>query len=210
MNLLEKKGLEENTLIIFSSDNGPVLDDGYEDNAAEQLGLHDPFSNLRGGKYSAFEAGTKVPFIISWPKEIKAGQTSTALFSQIDMLASFAHFTGTDFNRDQAMDSQNNWNTLRGEDKNGRQWIVQEAIQGGLSIVDQSGYKYIAPKNGSKLVPWGVNIETGFAPEHQLYNLKKDPQEIKNTIDNQAGIANTLKARLDSIRKTEKFLTKSP
>jgi arylsulfatase A-like enzyme len=200
MNLLEEKGLKENTLIIFSSDNGPVLDDGYEDNAAEQLGLHDPFSNLRGGKYSAFEAGTKVPFIVSWPKEIKADQTSTALFSQIDLLASFAHFTKTDFNGNQAIDSQNNWSTLMGQDKNGRQWVVQEAIQGVLSILDAKGYKYIAPKDGSKLVPWGVNIETGFTLEPQLYHLKKDPQEIKNIAETHPDIVNNLKTRLDSIK----------
>ena len=63
---LEKQGLRENTLIVLSSDNGPVVDDGYQDQAVELLGDHRPWGNLRGGKYSNFEAGTRVPFIVSW------------------------------------------------------------------------------------------------------------------------------------------------
>ena len=60
---LEDEGLIDNTIIIISSDNGPVLNDGYFDDAVEKLGDHDPFGGLRGGKYSLFEAGTRVPFI---------------------------------------------------------------------------------------------------------------------------------------------------
>ena len=71
---LERLGLRENTLIILSSDNGPVVDDGYADQAEELLGDHKPGGPLRGGKYSAFEAGTRIPAIISWPKEIKKGK----------------------------------------------------------------------------------------------------------------------------------------
>ena len=60
---LEAESLLENTLIVFSSDNGPVLNDGYYDDAVEKLGDHKPAGPLRGGKYSLFEAGTRVPFI---------------------------------------------------------------------------------------------------------------------------------------------------
>src|SRR5690606_12966672 len=56
---LEEEGLADNTLIIFSSDNGPVVDDGYEDRAVERLGTHTPWGPFRGGKYSLFEAGTR-------------------------------------------------------------------------------------------------------------------------------------------------------
>ena len=87
---LEKQGLRENTLIVLSSDNGPVVDDGYQDQAVELLGDHRPWGNLRGGKYSNFEAGTRVPFIVSWPDKEKKGKTSDALVSQIDLFASMA------------------------------------------------------------------------------------------------------------------------
>ena len=92
---LEKYSLLENTLIIFTSDNGPVIDDGYKDQAVEKLGNHKPSGSLRGGKYSAFEAGTRVPFIVSWKGKVTPGKVSDALFSQIDLFASFADFDRT-------------------------------------------------------------------------------------------------------------------
>ena len=63
---LQDEGILDNTLIIFSSDNGPVLNDGYYDDAVEKLGNHTPWGPLRGGKYSLFEAGTRVPFVVYW------------------------------------------------------------------------------------------------------------------------------------------------
>ena len=82
--------LRENTLIILSSDNGPVVDDGYDDKAEELLNGHEPAGNLRGGKYSAFEGGTRVPVIVHWPKAINKPEVSDVLISQIDWLASLA------------------------------------------------------------------------------------------------------------------------
>ena len=73
---LENEGILDNTLIIFSSDNGPVLNDGYYDDAVEKLGNHKPSGGLRGGKYSLFEAGTKVPFISYWKGKINPGAVS--------------------------------------------------------------------------------------------------------------------------------------
>ena len=86
---LEKNGLDENTLIIVTSDNGPVVDDGYQDQAVELLGDHRPWGYFRGGKYSNFEAGTRVPFIVRWPGKVKP-QVSDALVSHIDLFSSLA------------------------------------------------------------------------------------------------------------------------
>ena len=85
---LDKLGLSENTLIILSSDNGPVVDDGYQDRAEELLNGHSPAGPLRGNKYSAFEGGTRIPAIVRWPKKITQPQVSDVLVSQIDWLAS--------------------------------------------------------------------------------------------------------------------------
>ena len=199
MELLEKEGLRDNTIVIFSSDNGPVLDDGYADEAAAKLGLHDPFSNLRGGKYSAFEAGTKVPFIVSWLAEIAPGQKSDALISQIDMLASFSAFTNTEFDASEAMDSHNHWEALMGETQQGRKAIVQEAIGRVLSYVKEDGYKYISPSNRGPLISWGVNIETGFNPAPRLYNLNNDPQEIRNIAEKHPEVVSQLEEELNKI-----------
>jgi arylsulfatase A-like enzyme len=93
MKTLEDEGLTENTLVIFSSDNGPVLDDGYKDDAVEKLGNHKPSGVLRGGKYSLFEGGTRVPFVTYWKGVIKP-QVSDALVCQMDILASLANLIG--------------------------------------------------------------------------------------------------------------------
>ena len=89
MKTLEEENLSENTLIIFTSDNGPVLNDGYYDDAVEKIGNHDPKGGLRGGKYSLFEAGTNVPFICYWKGEIKPN-VSDELICQIDLFKSIA------------------------------------------------------------------------------------------------------------------------
>lgn len=177
---LEDRGLRDNTILIFTSDNGPVLDDGYADKAEELTGDHKPWGNFRGGKYSAFEAGTRIPFIISWPEHTPEGVVSDALFSQVDMLASFADFTGQAFNKEDASDSRNHWKVLIGQSVDGRQGLVQEAIRRALGYVSSNGYKYIAPHKGSRLVPWGTGIETGFDEKGQLYNLREDPSESHN------------------------------
>ena len=66
MKTLDEQGLLDNTIIIFSSDNGPVLNDGYYDEAVELIGKHKPAGALSGGKYSLLEAGTRVPFCVYW------------------------------------------------------------------------------------------------------------------------------------------------
>src|SRR3546814_11255652 len=91
---LEKEQLLENTLIIFTSDNGPVVNDGYEDQSVERLGNHKPGGPLRSGKYSLYDAGTRVPFIVYW-KGIIEPKVSDALVCQIDLLASLANLTGS-------------------------------------------------------------------------------------------------------------------
>ena len=78
-------GAEQNTIIIITSDNGPVLDDGYIDQAVELLGDHRPWADFRGGKYSSFEAGTRIPLIIALPGYTKP-IVSDAPVSQIDFL----------------------------------------------------------------------------------------------------------------------------
>ena len=70
---LDRRGLAQDTLVIFTSDNGPVVDDGYQDDAVKRLGSHQPAGPLRGGKYSAFEGGTRVPFLVRWPARVKPG-----------------------------------------------------------------------------------------------------------------------------------------
>jgi arylsulfatase A-like enzyme len=174
LNTLDRLKIADNTLLIFTSDNGAVVDDGYEDRAVELLNGHTPSGILRGGKYSAFEGGTKVPMILRWPAKVKAGTVSDALFSQIDFFASFAALTGRKI---KAQDSFNSLNALLGANKN-RDFIVQQSVNSTLSII-QGNWKYIEPNDGPKRNEM-TNTELGNDSGPQLYNLKEDKTEQNN------------------------------
>jgi len=173
---LEQHQLTKNTLVIFTSDNGPVLNDGYKDSAVELAGTHKPAGPFRGGKYSAFEGGTRVPFLARWPKRIPAGSTSDALVCQIDFLATFATLTGETVPVGAGPDSLNALPALLGETRHGRTHLIEQA--GALSI-RQGSWKLIEPSNGPP-VNKQVNIETGNDPSVQLYDLSADPGERTN------------------------------
>src|SRR5688572_11272282 len=131
LNALDHHGLGQNTLIIFTSDNGPVVDDGYRDDAKEKLGNHQPAGPWRAGKYSIFEGGTRVPFIVRWPSRVKQG-VSDALISQVDFPATFAALVGQKFESKTSPDTQNILPALLGDSPNGRTQLVEHA--GGLAI----------------------------------------------------------------------------
>ncbi|MCH5319736.1 MAG: arylsulfatase [Paramuribaculum sp.] len=167
---LEKENLLDNTLIILSSDNGPVVDDGYEDQAEELLNGHSPTGDLRGGKYSAFEGGTRIPVIVHWPKEIKEGQESDALISQIDWLASLASLVNARIPKGGATDSYDKLSTLLGKDKNDREWVVEQANNHTLSLRTKD-WKLIEGSDGPAMIQWGPKIETGYKGHIQLYDV---------------------------------------
>jgi arylsulfatase A-like enzyme len=172
---LDRLGLSANTIVILTSDNGPVVDDGYRDQAVELLDGHKPAGPLRGGKYSAFDAGTRVPFIVRWPGRVKPG-VSDALVGQIDFLSSFAALTGRQLGLDDAPDSTNILPALLGESKSGRDSIVEQA--GALALI-RGEWKYIEPNNGPK-INRNTNTELGNDPQPQLYNLAEDVGETRN------------------------------
>ena len=190
--VLDRLGLAANTLVIFTSDNGPVIDDGYKDDAVEKLGSHKPAGPLRGGKYSAFEGGTRVPFVVRWPKRIKPG-VSDALVSQLDFLASFARLSGQELGASDAPDSFNILPALLGDSQVGRDYVVEQAR---VLSLRRGPWKYIEPNRGPARSA-NTNTETGNAPEGQLFNLAEDPSEQKNMIrempEKAAALADELK-----------------
>lgn len=173
MKTLKVEGVLENTLIVFSSDNGPVLNDGYYDDAVEKLGNHDPNGGLRGGKYSLFEAGTRVPFITYWKNHIKPN-VSDAIVCQMDLLASLGHLVGMD---ERSTDSQNLLNALLGESKNGRDHLIIEAKS---NTALRSGDWVMIPPYKGKSINTKVGIETGNSPEYKLFNLTEDIGQKNN------------------------------
>jgi arylsulfatase A-like enzyme len=173
---LDSLGLTKNTLIIFSSDNGPVLDDGYQDEAVTKRNGHTPSGIYRGGKYSNFEAGTRVPFIVKWPGKVKAGSISNVPLSQIDLFASLASLTKQRIKMGEAPDSYDQLQALLGKKTKSRPYIIEHA--GSLSII-QDHWKYIEPGNG-RAYDSRTDIELGNATVPQLYDLSKDPSEKNN------------------------------
>ncbi|NQY09045.1 MAG: arylsulfatase [Flavobacteriales bacterium] len=171
--LLKKFDIDDNTIIVFSSDNGPVLDDGYHDDAVTKLGNHTPSGVLRGGKYSLFDAGTHVPFMVRWPGTVKPG-TSDALVCQMDLFASFASMLEQEM---PPTDSENVLDALLGNDLKGRDDLVLEARS--KTCYRSGEWAMIPPYNGSTLNK-SVNIETGRSEEYQLYNLSADPSQQNN------------------------------
>ncbi len=192
---LDRLGLTSNTVVMLTSDNGPVLDDGYADEAVTKLNGHTPAGPLRGGKYSAFEAGTRVPFVVRWPGEVRRG-TSDALVSQMDFLASLASLTGQTLTREAQRDSVDVWSALSGRTNSGRDHLVSQA--GALSIIE-GRWKYIEPRAGAR-VSAGTNIELGNDPDGQLYNLASDLGERRNVIAQFPDVAKRLAARLATIK----------
>ncbi|MFV0345877.1 MAG: sulfatase-like hydrolase/transferase [Bacteroidales bacterium] len=173
---LENEGILENTLIVFSSDNGPVLNDGYKDDAVEKVGEHKPSGNLRGGKYSMFEAGTRVPFITYWKGKIKPG-VSDALVCQIDLLASMAQLIGSEVC---TSDSHPMLDVLLGQSQEGRSNLIMEASH--KTVLRNGDWVLIPPYKGAFLSR-SVNIEIGCDSTWQLYNLKEDITQHTNQAD---------------------------
>jgi arylsulfatase A-like enzyme len=189
--------LENNTIIIVTSDNGPVVDDGYQDQAVQLLGNHKPAGPLRGGKYSAFDGGTRVIFIARWKGKIKKG-VSDVLISQIDMMASFAALTGQTLSSDAGPDSFNMLDALLGKSNENREWVVEQSSSSKLSII-KGDWKYITPGPGAK-INVETNTETGNDPLPQLYNLKSDLGERNNLAEQKPFIVNELTLILNKIR----------
>jgi len=201
MKTLDSLHLSENTIVIVSSDNGPVVDDGYKDFAWENLNGHTPAGPLRGEKYSAFDGGTCIPFIVKWKGHVKPN-TSEALVSQLDFFTSFAKLTGQKLADNDAPDSFNELSVLLGKNAKGRDYIIEHAVNGTLSII-KGPWKYIEPHNGIKYDS-STHIELGNDPKSQLYNLNNDLGEKVNIADQYPKILAELTDLLKKVRENPK------
>ena len=200
---LEEEGILENTLIIFSSDNGPVLNDGYYDDSDVKNGTHTPWGPYRGGKYSLFEAGTRVPFFTYWKGKIKPGVSDT-MVSQLDLLSSLAQLVGSEVRTE---DSLPLLELLMGQSNYGRKEMVIEATS--RTAFKRGDWVMIPPYDGFA-VNDKVKIELGNDPEFQLYNLSNDVGQQNNlALQNPKKLQEMLLAfeaiRGKDYRKTEKL-----
>ena len=193
MKTLQEEGLMENTLIVFSSDNGPVLNDGYYDDAVEKNGNHTAAGVLRGGKYSLFEAGTRVPFMVYWKGKIQP-KKSDALVSQLDLFSSFASLTGSNLRADDSVDLLD---TFMGNSNLGREELILEATT--RTALRSGDWVMIPPYNGPAKLE-AVNIEIGNGSQYQLYDLSKDISQQIDLADSKPEKLNEMILRFKEIR----------
>ncbi|MEG1684542.1 MAG: arylsulfatase [Bacteroides sp.] len=200
MRTLDSLKIADNTILIFTSDNGPVIDDGYQDQALEMLIGHTPMGIYRGGKYSLYEAGTRIPFIVRWLGHTKQGEQK-ALFSQIDVYASLASLLNHSIEGKIAPDSRNHLSTLLGVKDESREYIVQQNLNNTLAII-KGQWKYLEPSDKPRLEHW-TKTELGNEQKPQLYNLSIDPKEQKNVAQQHPEIVKELSTLLEEV-KTKK------
>jgi len=197
LDTLDRLKLTDNTLVLFCSDNGPVLDDGYKDGAVEKLGVHKPAGIYRGGKYSAYEGGTRTPFITRWPGKIAQG-VSNKVVCTIDLAASMAALTGQTLPEDACPDSFNILPALLGQTNAlGRDHLMQQGSR-GLAL-RQGDWKLLRlPKRDRKNKK---NTEENRF-QFSLFNLANDPAEDNDVIGAHPNQAERLKARFKSLMES--------
>ena len=198
---LQIEGLLENTLIVFTSDNGPVLNDGYYDDAVEKIGNHVPTGPFRGGKYSLFDAGTHVPFFTYWKDNIQP-RVSNTLISQVDLLSSLAALVGSDI---KGQDSKQLLGDFLGAESKGRENLIIEATS--RTAFREGNWVMIPPYSGP-VVFKDVNIEIGNSKEFQLYNLKDDIGQQNNLAESNYEKLQEMIRAFESIRGKDYKKTK--
>ena len=174
---LKKNNLEENTLVIFTSDNGPWLNFG---NHAGSTG------GLREGKGTSFEGGQRVPTIMKWPKVISAGSISNKIAATIDVLPTIANIVSSNLPKHK-IDGVDISPILEGSiDSNPRDHLYYYYGKNNLEAVrkdnwklvfphESRSYKNVLPKNDGHPGPYSI-----FTTEYALYNLRRDPGEEYN------------------------------
>lgn len=198
LNTLERLNLDTKTLVVFCSDNGPVLDDGYKDGAIAKNGTHRPAGPYRGGKYSVYEGGTRTPFVTRWTGRIEPG-VSDELVCTIDLAASLAALTGQTLAIDACLDSFDVLGALLGESNaHGREHLVQQNNGNSgtyaLRVGDWKLHRY--DKKTARNVVVERELENSTVPRYQLFNLATDPSEATNVIEQHPEVATRLQQQL--------------
>ncbi|MBK1789844.1 sulfatase family protein [Persicirhabdus sediminis] len=177
---IEDKGFADNTIVIFSADNGP---EGYAYDRLKKTN-HNSSGELRGLKRDLYEGGHRVPFIISWPGKTKAGSVSNQTISQVDLAATFAAAAGTTIPNDKAIDSHDLTPLLAGEDKPIRKSTVQNTKPKAFAL--RSGdWLYMNTNSGFTRRPDATKNGEDYKTKGLLFNLKDDLGQQNNLFDSE-------------------------
>lgn len=198
---LDRLGIAENTLVVFCSDNGPVMDDGYEDFALEKLGEHRAAGPYRGGKYSIYEGGTRTPFITRWKGRIAPG-VSDKIVCTIDLAASFAALSGVELPEDSCRDSFDVLGALLGDTgAEGRDHLIQQDNGNGGNYGFRVGnwklHRHDSKRTRNLIVE--KQLVNTPVPQFQLFDLSTDPAETVNLIEHHPDVAERMKRQLEEL-----------
>lgn len=202
LDALDRLQLAENTLVVFCSDNGPVLDDGYKDDAIEKIGKHRAAGPFQGGKYNVFEGGTRTPFITRWTGKIAPGE-SDEIVCTIDLAASCAALAGAELPSDGCLDSFDVSGALLGtKDAKGREHLVQQDNGRGGNYGFRVGDWKLVRHDSKKTRNTALRLQPRPVDQFELYDLAKDPGETHNVISDHPEVAERMKQRLAKLIET--------
>ena len=187
---LEKSGAAENTLVIFTSDNGCAPYIGVKELEAKG---HFPSGPWRGYKADAWEGGHRVPFVVRWPGTVAAGSRCDALVQQTDIIATLADILKTKLPPQSGEDSVSLVPLLKGGTAPAREYAISEASS-GLPALRKGSWKIIFGQNGG-----GFGGAPGIAETGQLYDLAADPAETKNLWPEKPGFVAELTAKMEEL-----------
>ncbi|MFR9634938.1 MAG: arylsulfatase [Rikenellaceae bacterium] len=224
MECLSREGIDKNTLVIFTSDNGGMLNNAGQ--AARDLG-HKQNGDLLGFKFDVWDGGHTVPFIARWPKMIKAGTKSDQVISNVDLMATMAALTGYKLNDGEAVDSYNMLEAFTGNPKKMlREEFLLTSFKKTHQGIRMGDWVYIPAKGnggwiggkrgthifgGPKAIEYAgqenSDIKDGKikpdAPKAQLYNVKEDRSQTKNVINDYPEIAAKMEKRLREMQQSD-------
>lgn len=186
MSTLNRLKLTDNTLVLFTSDNGPIFFDGYYDRSREDAHGHRPAGDLRGWKYLVYEGGTRVPFVAYWPGKVPAA-ISDQMFCLSDVMATCAALTGQKLPEGTGIDSLNQLPAILGQTRESLRTVqIEQGISGSMAI-REGDWKYI-PSNANSTVggmgsgadPNDPRFTAAIIRQPLLFNLAWDPNEKNN------------------------------
>lgn len=193
LHALDRNGLAERTLVVFTSDNGPVW---YPQDVAK-FG-HRSAGALRGMKSDAWEGGHRMPFVARWPGRVEAGSVCRQTICFTDMLATFAALVGATLPETATRDSVSILPLLAGRDDPVRDVTV---LHPAATVIRRGKWKLITHLgSGGFSKPRRIRPEPG-GPEGQLYDLEADPSESKNLWLSRPDVVERLTAALEAIRR---------
>ena len=201
MKTLDRLQLADNTLVVFCSDNGPVLDDGYKDDAIEKIGTHKAAGPFQGGKYNVFEGGTRTPFITRWPGRIPSGE-SDEIVCTVDLAHSCAALAGAQLPADACLDSFNVLAALLGEkNAQGRDHLVQQDNGRGGNYGFRAGNWKLVRHDSKKTRNTGLRLQGRPIARYELFDLNSDPGERTNVIKDHPDVAKRMQDQLAGLIK---------